>query len=90
MTMNEWRIIIDREAEKKLRYLDKPTRQRIIQAIQALAQNPHPPNSRQMVGYEHYYRLRLGDWRVVYRLEADRLFIFIIKVGARGDVYKNL
>ncbi|WP_245247229.1 MULTISPECIES: type II toxin-antitoxin system RelE/ParE family toxin [unclassified Paenibacillus] len=78
------------EAKKYLKKLDKPTVQRIIIALENLLIDPfNNANTKKMKGYEgEFYRLRVGDYRVIYEIIDDRLLIFIVKVGSRGDVYK--
>ncbi len=85
----DWQVIIHRQAEKAMRRLDRPLRKRLDKAIQSLAQNPYPPNSRQLVGYKNDYRLRVGSWRIIYTVREEKLVIVVIKVASRGQVYKN-
>lgn len=61
---------------------------RIIAAIQALAENPRPAQSRPLSGSEKY-RLRCGHYRVLYEIHDDILVVCVVKVGHRKDVYRN-
>lgn len=85
----EWQVLISRQAERVKRRLDKPLRKRLDKAIQGLAQDPYPSNSRKLVGYENYYRLRVGNWRVIYTVRKQRLIVLVIKIAPRGQAYKN-
>lgn len=85
----EWQVLISRQAEKVKRRLDKPARKRLDKAIQGLAQNPYPSNSRKLVGYENHYRLRVGNWRVIYTVRKQQLIVLVIKIAPRGQAYKG-
>jgi len=84
-----WQIIIQRSAKRVLRRLPRDVVERISIAIEALADNPRPPDSRKLVGYD-LYRIRVGDWRIIYALENDQLIIVVVEIGARGQVYRDL
>ncbi len=83
-----YRVTIAPAAARAIRSLDRPVQVRIIRAAEALAQDPRPPGSRKLVG-ENRWRLRVGDWRVVYQVEDARLIVLVVRVGHRGDVYRG-
>jgi len=70
--------------------LPKAVLRRVDSAILALATNPHPPGSRKLQGEEDLYRVRVGDYRVIYRIEEDRLVVVVVNVGNRRDIYRSL
>jgi mRNA interferase RelE/StbE len=78
-------------ALKSIKKLDKPTRNRILDYIKILSENPRNPelDIKIMQGLEDRFRLRVGSYRIVYSVLNDQLIIVIIKVGSRGDVYKS-
>ena len=84
-----WHVIVLRDPEKLLAKLPKDLRQRLDKAIDRLETDPHPPGSERLTGYD-LYRLRVGDWRIIYRLEDDRLIVLVVEIGPRGGVYKSL
>ena len=84
-----WRIETKRQVKSVLRRLPKPLCKRIEQAIDALAHDPLPPGSRKLTGYD-YYRIRVGDWRIVYSVDNDILVVVIVEVSSRGGAYRNL
>ncbi len=84
-----WRIQFSRQAQKTLRRLDRVLRTRLDKAIQELAHNPFPTNSRKLVGAENDYRLRIGNWRVIYTLYEQQVVILVVKIAPRGQVYKK-
>lgn len=83
-------IIWDREAKKVLKKLDKKISDRIVAKVEQLAndENSLAKNITPLKGYENTNRLRVGGWRVIYRFEDDRLVLLVLKIGARGGVYK--
>jgi mRNA interferase RelE/StbE len=84
-------IEFDKNAFKYLRKLDKPTRTRIVRTLEILSENPFNSelDIKRMQGTIDEFRLRIGIYRIVYSLENDKLIIYVIKVGSRGDVYKS-
>ena len=89
MSLN-YKYEISNEAKKLLKRLDKPTIIRIINAIESICSSPtNHPNVKKMKGYDgDIYRLRVGNFRILYEIINDRLIIFIFRIGSRGDVYK--
>lgn len=69
---------------------DRSARIRLVAAIESLALDPHPPDSRKLAGFDGIWRLRVGDYRVCYGWEQDQLVILILTVGRRADVYQRL
>ena len=67
----------------------KKDRQRIIQRIGLLADNPRLPGSIKLSGYDRY-RIRMGSYRIVYGIEDDALVVYVVKVGHRKDVYRGI
>ena len=80
----EWR----RSAQKELRRLPRAVIRRVVTAVEALAQTPVPTGAIKLSGTEHTYRLRVGDYRVVYTVEQDILLIEIVRVRHRRDAYR--
>jgi mRNA interferase RelE/StbE len=85
----QYTIQIDRGAEKTLRKQPRNLAARIIKAIFALADNPHPPNSLKVEGHDYLYRLRVGDWRIIYQVDDDQLLILVLEIGSRSDIYRT-
>jgi mRNA interferase RelE/StbE len=77
-------------ARKRFLSLPKRIRDAMERRIDALALSPRPPGCRKMTGYEAIYRIRCGQYRVVYEIRDNVLMIVIIWVGPRGDAYKTL
>ena len=81
----EWKT----SAKKELRKINKKQIPKIIEAVENLALNPHPANHKKLLGTQHNFRIRVGNYRVVYFLEDDKLLIEIIRVRHRKDAYAN-
>ena len=87
--MASYRIAWKNSAKKELKRLDRTVIPKIIAAAESLAADPHPSGHKKLQGSEHTYRIRIGDYRVVYSIEDQILLIEIIKVGHRKKVYKK-
>ncbi|WP_295385613.1 type II toxin-antitoxin system RelE/ParE family toxin [uncultured Thiodictyon sp.] len=84
-----YRIEIKRNARKALLSLPHAYRSRIGEAIDSLASDPRKPGTRKLEGSESLYRLRVGDYRVIYEIQDARLIIVVVKVGHRREVYRD-
>lgn len=78
-----------RAPEKLLNRLPRELVQRLTKAIDNLAINPRPRGVEKMEGYDYLYRIRVGDWRIIYAIEDDQLIVLVIEIGHRSDVYRN-
>ncbi|MDJ0647191.1 MAG: type II toxin-antitoxin system RelE/ParE family toxin [Xenococcaceae cyanobacterium MO_188.B19] len=87
--MASYKIEWKNSAKKELKKLDKQIIIRILQAVEKLANNPHPSGSKKLMGSESIYRIRVGDYRIIYNLQSSVLTIEIIKVGHRREVYRK-
>ncbi|MBS3953768.1 MAG: type II toxin-antitoxin system RelE/ParE family toxin [Methylomicrobium sp.] len=87
-----YRLLLHKSVTKFLEKLNEKQRQDISDKLELLKDNPFPNQQldiKIMQGYEGLYRLRVGQYRLIYQLEADKLFIFLVKAGNRGDIYKG-
>jgi mRNA interferase RelE/StbE len=86
--MTRYRVALERAAQKQLRAItDKRIRNAIERDIYALADDPRPPGCLKLVGHKDLWRVRMGDWRIVYRIEDGRLVVLVVTVAPRGGVY---
>lgn len=81
-------VVIERRAQRALARIATPQRDRIAAAIRALAREPRPSGVRKLSGRDAW-RLRVGDYRVIYEIQDGRLLILVVAVGHRGDVYRQ-
>ena len=75
-------------AKKILESLPRAIQTRIGKAISALAEEPHPPGSKKPSGEHDVWRIRVGDYRVLYTTENLRFVIWVLKIGHRREVYR--
>jgi mRNA interferase RelE/StbE len=75
---------------KELMKLDKPVARRIAKAVDGLGLAPRPPGARPLVGYSGLWRIRIGDYRVVYAIKDAELIVLALRVAHRKDVYRKL
>ena len=85
--MAQYRVTVKKSVAKDLSGLPKKDVRRILAAIQALADQPRPPGSKKLSGQERY-RLRQGNYRILYSIEDDKLIVCVVRVGNRRDVYR--
>ena len=85
-----YRIEYRPAARRDLKRLDLPTRRRIVLRIEKLADNPRPRGVETLSGSERLYRLRVGDYRIVYVIKDKALLVLIVRVGHRREVYRKL
>ena len=86
--MASYRLVWKRSAEKELRALPREVVTRIVRLAEALVDDPYPSGARGIVGSERTYRLRSGDYRLVYTVERERLVIEVVRVAHRREVYR--
>lgn len=84
-----YKVQIKKQAIKYFKTLRKKDAQRIFTVIEGLATNPRPSGYKKLSG-EEAYRIIIGSYRIIYEVEDDKLIVYVIKVGPRGDVYKKL
>jgi mRNA interferase RelE/StbE len=90
MSEAHWQIIIHRKAEKILKRLDGDTLERIRRAIRGLANEPRPAGVKKLTSYDNLYRFRVGDWRIIYAIEDDKLIVLVLEISTRGGAYRDL
>ena len=83
-----YRIELTPQAAKQLATLERQTLKRIAARIDALAGDPRPANARKLSAKEGLYRIRVGDYRVIYRIVDRMVLVTIIRIGHRRDVYR--
>jgi len=78
-----------KSSQKALRRLPRNLMNRIFNKMENIARNPysHHNNVKSLKG-SPYYRLRVGDWRVIYEIQDDQILIIVLKIASRGEIYK--
>ena len=77
-------------AGRQIRKLDREAQRRVLAALDKLRDEPRSHDAIKLQGNENLYRVRVGDYRIVYAIEDDRLVVLVVKVGHRRDIYKDL
>jgi mRNA interferase RelE/StbE len=85
--MAQYNIQFKESVRKDFRKIPKKDVLRILAKIEALADNPMPPQAEKLSG-DDKYRIRQGNYRILYRIEDDILMVTVVKVGHRKDVYQ--
>ena len=85
-----YRLEIKDSARKQIVRLPKPDQRRVMAAIADLADTPRPDGVRKIVGADSAYRIRVGDYRIVYEIHNRVLTVYVVRVGHRKDVYRGL
>ena len=83
-----FRIEWKKSTRKDLRKLPASIVDRIVETVEGLAENPFPHGTEKLAGSEHAYRIRLGDYRIVYEVVAELKLIEVQRVRHRKDVYR--
>ena len=86
--MPEYAITFARSARKELERLNTNVLGRIFSKIEALAQNPRPHGCRKLRGVDSLWRIRIGDYRVIYHIVDDGMAVDIVAVRHRSQVYR--
>jgi mRNA interferase RelE/StbE len=87
--MASYKVEWKHSAIKELEKLPRQMLARIVEAVNDLARDPYPGGTRKLSGSERTYRIRVGDYRVLYSIYNDKFIVEIIRVKHRKDVYKR-
>jgi len=80
----------DPRAVKELTKLDRQVARRIATAIERLGADPRPPGSRVLAGHPDLWRIRIGDYRVIYTIKDAELIVLALSIAHRSSIYRNL
>lgn len=83
-----YRVFLERAAEKDLNRLSSEVHKRVITAIRGLASDPRPSGCRKLSGSKHDWRIRVGDYRVVYEIADEIRIVRVNRVRHRREVYR--
>ena len=76
-------------AERELRRLTLPARVAVGRVLERLAANPRRPGVRRVVGADHLYRAKAGDYRIIFAIHEQRIVICVVRVAHRSTVYRH-
>ena len=86
--MASYQIEVSRSAAKDLRKIDRQWIPKILTAIESLESEPRPVGCKKLAGSDRTYRIRIGDFRVIYDVHDDTLIILVLGIRHRRDVYR--
>ena len=83
-----YRILLTKQVEKQLNALPQQVASRIEQHIEALLTNSRPPGVKKLRGQTRTYRVRVGNWRIIYTIDDSTQEIMLLTIDDRKDVYR--
>lgn len=86
--MGRYKVEIKRSAVKEIERLPRKDIKAVLERIESLSENPRPHDCKKLSAQERY-RVRCGDYRILYSIEDDILIVLVVKVGHRKDVYRG-
>ena len=87
--MADYRVIVKPSADKALRKLPLKAQSRLVAAMRALAANPRPVGVVKMHGAGSQWRIRVGDYRLVYEIHDREITLYVLAIGHRREVYRG-
>ena len=88
MTFRTYQVLISRSAEKQLKQLPPAIQRKISAVIISLEIEPRPYGSKKLSGTENSYRIRVGDYRIIYDIQDREITVIVLKVAHRSNVYR--
>lgn len=85
----KYTVIISRPAQKVIERLETDLFNRIVKKLKILEDNPRPHGSEKLTGEADVYRVRVGDWRIVYQIRDRELIVLVVKIAHRREVYRG-
>ena len=86
--MDEYGIVLARSARKELESLGEPLQSRVLARIESLSGNPRPSGCRKLEGSQDLWRIRVGEYRIVYSIGDREKLVDIVVIRHRSDVYR--
>ena len=83
-------VVLKPAAVRDLRKLPEDIRRRVAGQIDALSWDPQPPGAEALQGERNLYRIRVGDYRLIYQIENKALVVLVVHIGHRREVYRRL
>jgi mRNA interferase RelE/StbE len=82
-------ILLAPPAERQLKAFAPPIQKRLVKRLKTLRDNPRPYGLKELAGEENLYRIREGDYRIIYRIEDKKLIVLVVKIGDRKEIYRT-
>jgi mRNA interferase RelE/StbE len=84
-----YRVDVAKHAQRQIRNLAPQIQTRVMTRILALGNNPRSADVKRLAGEDDLYRIRVGDYRVIYTIEDDVLLVLVVSVGHRSEIYRR-
>lgn len=84
-----YRVVFEKKYAKDLKHIHPSYRKAILEAATSLGDNPRPEGCTKLKGSVNLYRIRCGDYRIIYTIQDDLLIVLVIELGHRKDIYKH-
>lgn len=84
-----YKVNVERKASKFLHKQDALIQKQIIQKLRELEHDPRPAGYKHLQGKKDLYRVRCGDYRIIYTIRDNQLLVLVVQIGHRRDVYRN-
>jgi mRNA interferase RelE/StbE len=81
-------VLLAPPAERQFKALAGPIQKRIVRRLRMLKENPRPQGVKKLAGEEDLYRIREGDYRIIYTIRDKELIVLVVKIGDRKEVYR--
>ncbi|MBY0478971.1 MAG: type II toxin-antitoxin system RelE/ParE family toxin [Chitinophagaceae bacterium] len=88
--MKKYSVVLTRSAEKSLARLPNSITKSIVTLLESLQNNPRPTGCKKLKGYKNLWRIRFGDYRIIYAIEEVILLVDVREIGHRKDIYDQL
>lgn len=84
-----YQVYLKPRARREFDRLREDLRRRVVAALLVLAENPRPPKCKRLAGaLRDYYRVRVGNFRIIYAIEDEKLIVCVVRIGDRKEVYR--
>jgi len=85
----KFKVELAPNARRQLKKLDRPVQERIFRRLKRLENQPRPKTAAHLQGTtDTFYRVREGDWRIIYTIEDDRLIVLVVRIAHRSTAYR--
>lgn len=89
MASSHYEVVLSAKADKQLNDLSTSLQRRIARALEDLQPEPRPPGAIKLQGADDLWRIRVGDYRIVYSIDDGQLIVLVVRLGHRRDIDKN-
>jgi mRNA interferase RelE/StbE len=83
-----YRVRLKKSAQRDLKRLPREVQKRLVARLEALAGDPRPPGAEMLAGAVNIWRMRAGDYRIVYTIKDDILLVLVLRLGHRREIYR--